>query len=543
MTAKTLMIQGTASSAGKSLLVTALCRLFRRKGIMVAPFKAQNMSLNAFITREGHEMGRAQAVQAEAAGIAPSCFMNPVLLKPAEDHVCQLIVNGRARAVMSARQYYAFRRTLRSEVTRAFTSLAKEYELIIIEGAGSPAEINLRENDLANMGMAEMANAPVLLVGDIDRGGVFASLYGTVMLLDADEQRRIRGFVVNKFRGDLSILEPGLRRLETLLGMPVLGVLPYRRFHIDEEDSLTERLDILPAPPSQNDRPAASAMLDIAVIRLPRLSNFTDFAVFDTLPQVRLRYADSPATLGKPDLVIIPGTKNTPEDMRFLEQSALAAAIRALHARGVPLIGICGGFQMLGKAIHDPLGVEGSRKTIRGLGLLHMETVFSQHKRTAQAGITVCANKGIMLGTKGMRLSGYEIHMGQSFRSGDRFRPNADGNNACPEQPAFAGFSPLGHTAQGEAEGAINDEGTLIGTYLHGIFDNPEFTLAMLNNIRRNKGLAIPDDVTPEYTAFRLNEYDDLADMVERHLDIPALERIIETWSYTELLSKRLPPF
>ena len=498
------MIQGTGSSVGKSLLTAALCRLFRRRGLSVAPFKSQNMSLNSFITREGHEIGRAQAVQAEAAGIEPSSLMNPVLLKPSADHTSQVIVNGRVRAVMSAREYYAFRHTLRAEVMRAFEELAARHDLVIMEGAGSPAEINLRENDLANMGMAGMADAPVILVGDIDRGGVFASLYGTVALLEEGERRRIRGLIVNKFRGDVSILEPGLRRLEELLDRPVLGVLPYRRFLIDEEDSLTERIR-----PQSGPSPSVPGRLDIAVIRLPRLSNFTDFAVFDSLPDVRLRYADSPADLGGPDLLIIPGTKNTLDDMRFLEQSGLAAAILSLHSRGTPLVGVCGGFQMLGKLIRDPLGVESGHGEIQGLGLLDMETLFGPWKETTRTRLAVSADHGILQGTRGMVLSGYEIHQGQSQE---------------------AARSPLGHTDQGKPEGAVNASGNVVGTYLHGIFDNHEFTRTVLNNIRQSRGLPSPADAGPDYATLRQAEYDRLADMVERHLDMPALTRIIEEW-------------
>lgn len=504
MRAKSLMIQGTGSSVGKSLLTAGLCRLFRRRGLSVAPFKSQNMSLNSFITRQGHEMGRAQAVQAEAAGIEPSSLMNPVLLKPSADHTSQVIVNGRVRAVMSAREYYAFRRALRDEVLQSFNTLAARHDLVIIEGAGSPAEINLRENDLANMGMAEMADAPVLLVGDIDRGGVFASLYGTVALLEESEQRRIRGLIVNKFRGDVSILEPGLRRLEEMLCRPVLGVLPYRRFLIDEEDSLTERIQ-----PQAGPRPSESGRLDIVVVRLPRLANFTDFAVFDSLADVCLRYADSPDSLGDPALLIIPGTKNTLDDMRFLEQSGLADAIRGLHGRGVPVIGICGGFQMLGRRLCDPLGVESGHKEVNGLGLLDVETLFAPHKQTVRTSLTVAANHGILRGTKGMVLSGYEIHQGRSNGA------------ACLR---------LGSTDQGEAEGAVNAAGTVIGTYLHGIFDNREFTRTVLNNLRQAGGLPPEADAGPDQAALRQAEYDRLADMVEQHLDLPALLRIIEEW-------------
>ena len=512
MRAKTLMIQGTGSSVGKSLIAAGLCRLFSRQGLRVAPFKSQNMSLNSFVTREGHEMGRAQAVQAEAAGIEPSALMNPVLLKPSADHVSQVIVNGRARAVMSAREYYAFRHSLRGEVVQSFNTLAARYDLIIIEGAGSPAEINLRENDLANMGMAAMADAPVLLAGDIDRGGVFASLYGTVKLLEPHEQRRVRGLIINKFRGDVGILEPGLRQLEDLLGLPVLGVLPYQRFLIDEEDSLTDRLGSGP-----DSAPAGgSSCLDVAVVRLPRLSNFTDFAVFDSLPDVRLRYVDHPASLIRPNLLIIPGSKNTLEDMLFLDQSGLSQAILDLHAGGTPIIGICGGFQMLGRSIHDPLGVESAHGRVRGLGLLPLDTSFSSEKRTVQTSLTVNAGKGILRGTQGMVLSGYEIHMGQSE----------------PARNFHAkGASALGLSPEGRPEGAVNADGSVFGAYLHGLFDNLAFTRALLDNLRPAGNHPAPGAPPPDYAGLRHREYDRLADMIESHLDIPRLRRIIEEWS------------
>lgn len=542
--AKTLMIQGTGSSVGKSLLVAALCRLFRRQGVRVAPFKSQNMSLNSFVTTEGHEMGRAQVTQAEAAGLPPSALMNPVLLKPCGNRTSQVIVNGQARATMTAREYYAFRHTLREDVMRAFTALADRYDLVIIEGAGSPAEINLRENDIANMGMAAMAEAPVLLVGDIDRGGVFASLYGTVKLLEPDEQRRIQGLVINKFRGDPGILDPGLRRLEGLLGLPVLGVLPYGEFHIDEEDSLTERLSsrrlspkIPPleeygvpkqenTPLNAGTGPAAgiplqrenSPQLDIAVIRLPRLSNFTDFAVFDILPDVALRYAANAAALRQPDLVILPGSKNTLEDLRFLHDSGLAECIALLHQHGMPVIGICGGYQMLGSLTRDPLGVESCLDAMPGLGLLPVETIFAPHKHTRQARQTVRSDRGMLRGAKGLSLCGYEIHMGRTRKVGQDF---------CE---AFAHPDKM-DTDQARHEGdagTVNAQGTVFGTYLHGLFDNLAFTRTLLNNLRAAKGLAPLSVSSDGYADFREREYDRLADMAEASLDMALLRRIID---------------
>lgn len=511
MTAKTLMIQGTGSSVGKSLLVAALCRIFSRRGLRVAPFKSQNMALNSFITHEGHEIGRAQAVQAEAAGLAPSALMNPVLLKPCGDKSSQVIVGGTVLATMTALEYYGFRHTLIPEVQEAFQTLAAGHDLIILEGAGSPAEINLRENDIANMGAARMANAPVLLVGDIDRGGVFAALYGTIKLLEPDEQRRIKGMIVNKFRGQVSILEPGLRQIEYILARPVLGVLPYWDIRIDEEDSLAERL----APKRGDARGAnggnAPPDLDIAVIRLPRLANLSDFSVFDLFEDVALRYVGAAVELGQPDLIILPGSKSTVGDLAFLRESGLERAILQGHGAGVPLVGLCGGFQMLGRAIRDPQAVESGQGECRGLGLLDMETHFAPEKLTRQSRLTVCgrAARGLLYGTEGMELTGYEIHMGASVSANNHALPL----DAADERAAL---------------GAVNSEGTVVGSYVHGFFDNTAFTRALLNNLRRARGL--PPLPAPEksYAQTRQEEYDRLADIVEACLDMKVLEAIID---------------
>lgn len=540
MTARSLMVQGTASSVGKSLLVTALCRIFKRRGLRVAPFKSQNMSLNSFITAEGLEMGRAQVAQAEAAGLAPVAAMNPVLLKPSADHMSQVIVTGKVLTTLDARSYYAFRHQLKAAVQNAYDSLAAQYDLIIIEGAGSPAEINLRKDDIANMGMAGMADAPVLLMGDIDRGGVFAALYGTVSLLPMSEQKRIRGFVINKFRGDPGILEPGLTELEDLLRRPVLGVLPYWDVRIDEEDSLTERL-VDRDPPNPAMRRAG---LEIVVARLPRMSNFTDFAVFDALPGLSLRYAGTARQMGRPHLVIIPGSKNSLGDMRFLYESGMADRILELHAQGVPVIGICGGFQMLGRTIRDPHGVESGLGEIRGLGLLAMDSVLKPEKRTVQSRLRIADHAssrprppapqraearagassaiadapetapdtpdtapGLLKGMAGLYLKGYEIHMGET------------------RGPALE--RPLGFLDDTRPEGAVNAEATVFGSYLHGIFDNIPFTERLLNNLAEARGLPPLQAGIRDYADFREREYDRLADMVEKHIKMDILEDII----------------
>ena len=371
--AKCIMVQGTMSGAGKSLLCAALCRIFAQDGYRVAPFKSQNMALNSFVTRDGAEMGRAQVVQAQAAGTEPDVRMNPILLKPSSDVGSQVIVNGRARGQMSAADYFRMKRSLIPDILEAYNSLAAENDIIVIEGAGSPAEINLKADDIVNMGLAKLVDAPVLLAGDIDRGGVFAQLYGTVELLEADERARIRGLIINKFRGDVEILRPGLTQLEELTHVPVAGVVPWMELDLDEEDSLSQHFSA-----RREGKP-----LDVAVIRLPRISNFTDFAPLERHPAVGLRYVDRVQALGRPDLVILPGTKSTLADLSWLRQSGLEGTILRLVGKGVPVIGICGGFQMLGRTLEDPQGVEGGG-SMHGMGLLPVATTFSRKKSREQ---------------------------------------------------------------------------------------------------------------------------------------------------------------
>lgn len=373
--AKCIMVQGTMSGAGKSLLCAALCRIFAQDGYRAAPFKSQNMALNSHVTRDGLEMGRAQAVQAQAAGAEPDVRMNPVLLKPSSDTGSQVIVLGEVRGHMSAAEYFRYKRQLFPEVLAAYDSLAAEHDVIVIEGAGSPAEINLRADDIVNMGLALRVGAPVLLAGDIDRGGVFAQLYGTVALLQPEERERIAGLVINKFRGDLEILRPGLSLLEEKTGKRVLGVVPYLKVDVDDEDSLAPCLG----------REDVHKPLDAAVIRLPRISNFTDFAPLEEHPQIGVRYVDDPRKLGSPDLVVLPGTKSTGGDLLWLRQNGLEAAILKLAAAGTPVLGVCGGYQMLGEAVHDRSGVEhGAGGSIRGMGLLPVETTFLPEKARAR---------------------------------------------------------------------------------------------------------------------------------------------------------------
>ena len=475
------MIQGTASNAGKSLLAAGLCRIFKQDGYRTAPFKSQNMALNSFITREGLEMGRAQVMQAEAAGIEPDVRMNPILLKPTGDMASQVIVNGEVRGNYAAKDYFRDKTALIPEVKKAYESLAAEYDIIVIEGAGSPAEINLKRDDIVNMGMAKLAKAPVLLVGDIDRGGVFASLAGTMLLLDPDEKALVKGTVINKFRGDLSILEPGLRTLEELTGVPVLGVVPYLSLDVDDEDSLTDRFS----------RRQEKAAVDIAVIRLPRISNFTDFNPLEYLDGVSLRYVGSVAELGEPDLIILPGTKNTMGDLRFLRESGLEAKILRHAATGKPVIGICGGYQMLGETLSDPDCVEYGGE-MAGLGLLPVSTVFAGKKTRTRVNGTIPPLGGIFAGLSGQPYEGYEIHMGITG-----------------------------------ADGIVTGRGNVYGTYLHGFFDREEVTKAVAGALFRQKGLD-PDAVRAfDIAAYKEEQYDKLAAAVRSALDMEAVYRII----------------
>lgn len=495
--AKAIMIQGTASNAGKSLLAAALCRIFKQDGYKVAPFKSQNMALNSFITNEGLEMGRAQVVQAEAAGVEPSVRMNPILLKPTNDKGSQVIVNGVPRGNMSAVEYYKHKKELRPEVERAFQSLADEYDIIVIEGAGSPAEINLREDDFVNMGMAAMADAPVLLCGDIDRGGVFASLYGTVKLLEPDEQDRIQGLIVNKFRGDVEILKPGLVTLAQVTGKSVLGVVPMLDVDIDDEDSLSTRL-------GSNQR---VGLIDVAVIRLPRLSNFTDFNPLERMDAVTLRYVSGPREFGNPDLVILPGTKNTMDDLRWLRESGLEAMVLKHASRGGAVVGICGGYQMLGRKVSDPDGVEGGG-VLPGVGLLPVSTVFLGEKtRTRVTGAMEHA-QGIFAAMNGVDFEGYEIHMGETTFHGD--------------DAPLARIHAEGGAVKPDGVGAEN----VWGSYVHGIFDKGSCAEALVNCLLTHKGLDA-SAASVDRKEYQQQQYDKLADGVRAALDMKRIYRIL----------------
>lgn len=492
--AKTIMVQGTMSNAGKSLVCAGLCRIFRQDGYRVAPFKSQNMALNSFITRDGLEMGRAQVVQAEAAGVEPDVRMNPILLKPVTNAGSQVIVNGEVRGNMRAAEYFAMKRSLIPDILRAYDSLARENDIIVLEGAGSPAEINLRENDIVNMGMARLAKAPVLLVGDIDRGGVFAQLYGTIALLQEEERAFVKATVINKFRGDAELLRPGLSMLESLTQKPVAGVLPMLDVDIEDEDSLATRLN----------RRNRDAAIDIAVIRLPRISNFTDFAALEATPGVGVRYVQEPSALGAPDLVILPGTKSTISDLRWIRQNGLEAAVKKLAASGAAVMGICGGYQMLGMRISDSAGVEGGGE-IGGMGLLPVETEFAGEKRRTRVRAAALATGGVLAPLTGAPLEGYEIHMGVTT--------------------LLNGARPLARLESGQLDGC--QKGNVYGSYLHGFFDTEACRSAVLGALAARKGVSITGEAF-DLKAYKEQQYDLLAKGVRENLDLALIYRILE---------------
>ena len=482
--AKNIMIQGTMSNAGKSLLAAGLCRIFKQDGYRVAPFKSQNMALNSFITKNGAEMGRAQVVQAEAAGIEPDVRMNPILLKPTTDVGSQVIVNGQVQGNMRAMEYYRRKREFIPAVMEAYNSLAQEYDIIVIEGAGSPAEINLKATDIVNMGLAELVDAPVLLVGDIDRGGVFAQLYGTIALLEPQEQQRIKGTIVNKFRGDRAILQPGIDILEKICGVPVAGVIPYTHVDIDDEDSLSTRFH---TGDGRKD-------IDIAVVKLPRISNFTDVSPLERFESVSVRYIERPDQLHQPDMILLPGTKSTIADLLWLRQSGLEAAICQQAARGCIVFGICGGYQMLGASVRDPLGVEAAGVTeIKGMGLLPMDTVFQGEKVQQQTSGVFGEIPGALHSLSGMGYTGYEIHMGRSRQQ----------------------LAPL-----------VN-QGNVYGSYIHGIFDGAGIAQAVIGDLAARKGID-PGTLTvfdPE--RYKQEQYDKLADAVRGGLDMDFVYKVL----------------
>ena len=558
--AKVIMVQGTMSNAGKSLIVAGLCRIFAQDGYRVVPFKSQNMALNSYITEDGLEMGRAQVMQAEAAGVKPSVLMNPILLKPTNDVGSQVIVKGEVLGNMRARDYFAYKKKLVPTICEAFSELEKQADIIVMEGAGSPAEINLKSDDIVNMGLAKLVDAPVLLVGDIDRGGVFAQLLGTLMLLEEDEKARVKGLIINKFRGDKTILDPGVEMLEERGGVKVAGVVPYMHLSIEDEDSLSGQLD-------NHD----VGVIDLAVIRFPRISNFTDFNVFERLEGVSVRYVSSVQELGQPDMIFLPGSKNTMGDLRWMRQNGLEAAVKKLAAQ-IPVWGICGGYQMLGRTISDPHGVENEnslreplypahceaishepdtiaverikrdgalplrgmelppRETrrqshaadenslcepLRGMELIDTDTTLMPEKMRTQTRGKFENMTGIFSTLSGLEFSGYEIHMGKTTVSTGEHQ------------------TPLVQLADGRTDGVQrmekgSEEPGVYGSYVHGIFDDGDIAVRIVQALADKKRVSWKPEAGGDYHAFKEQQYDKLAQGLREHLDMEYVYSILQ---------------
>lgn len=535
-----IMIQGTGSHVGKSILVCALCRILKQDGYRVAPFKAQNMALNSFVTKDGKEMGRAQVAQAEAAGIDPMIEMNPILLKPTGDCGSQVIVMGKPVGNLTAKEYYQKKSEFMSIIKEAYDTLRNQFDIIVIEGAGSPAEINLKDGDLVNMGMAEMASAPVLLVTDIDRGGAFAWIVGTLELLTSAERNRVKGVVFNKFRGDKGILQPGLDMLESRINKPVLGVIPYiHDLGIDDEDSVSLesnkkftqfRAENLPfSPPHEggeigvviksksntfdieqlhnNDIDiTGNGFIDIVVIKLPRISNFTDFNIFTHEKDVRIRFVDKIRDIGNPNLIIIPGTKNTIEDLMFLGERNISEEIKNLSTHGTMIIGICGGYQMLGRQINDPYHVESPKDSIQGLGLLNIVTTFAREKLTYQVKAHALEHENLFY-VDGV-LTGYEIHMGETTYNGH--------NSVRP----FARITERAGKMVEILDGCVSADGNVMGTYIHGIFDNDAFRSRLIDYLRFKAGLKPTKRSTVDFKSIKERRYNEVADIVRGNMNM-----------------------
>lgn len=488
---RNIMIVGTSSGAGKSITVTGLCRVLKKDGNSVCPFKSQNMALNSFVTKTGREMGRAQVVQALASEIEPEAFMNPILLKPTTDRKIQVIVNGKSIGNMSGIEYGKFKTSLKPEIMKAYNHIRETYDISVIEGAGSPVEINIKEEDIANMKMAEMADAPVILVADIDRGGVFASIYGTIMLLSPEERKRVKGVIINKFRGDVNILKPGLKEIEDLTGVPVVGVMPYSTIDIEDEDSVTERFRSL----------KENKGIEISIIKLKHMSNFTDFDALKIADDVNIKYVTSPKELGNEDIIILPGTKNTIEDLKEIKDNGIATEIIKASKNGKIVIGICGGFQMMGEKIKDPYEIESSIKEIPGLGLLELETVMEKEKNTRQYSGTLKNCSGLLSGLENENINGYEIHQGVT--------------NGKETQI----------TGDDRVVGVVKGD-NIFATYIHGIFDNEKVTRNILNLVRAKKGLDIQNEGMT-FDEYRMHELDKLEKIVRENIDIKKIYEII----------------
>ncbi len=486
---KKIMIQGTGSSVGKTLIVAGLCRIFAQDGYKVSPFKSQNMALNSFADIDGLEMSRGTVVQAEAACQIPRAFMNPILLKPNSDNNSQVIINGVAKFTLNARDYFSKSMELKEIARESYKYIENNFDICVLEGAGSPAEINLREFDLVNMGMAEQVNAPVILVGNIDMGGVFASLYGTVMLLDEADRKRIKGIIINKFRGDVTLLKPAIDALDRRfkdegLDIKFLGVLPYGDFQIEEEDSLSD---------AQNKKyDENKKYINISIIRTKKISNFTDFHTFKQYDDVKVKYIKDKEELGNEDIIILPGSKNTITDLEDLKKRGIFDKIKELKARGTIIVGICGGLQMLGRKILDPLKLESEFTETEGFNFLDYDTSFEEIKKTVQVEVTVDTNEGILKKLNGMKISGYEIHQGVS---------SINKNIICRDN--------------------------VFATYIHGIFDNSEFTNEFLNIIRKQKSMPLVPKIE-SFSEFKEKQYDKLASLMRESLDIEEIYKILD---------------
>ena len=504
--AKKIMFQGTSSNVGKSILCTALCRILYRMGYKTVPFKAQNMALNSYVTKWGDEIGRAQVAQAEAAGIDPIVQMNPVLLKPTGNQSSQVVLMGKPVGVYSAKEYHThYSLTALDKVKESIAFLDENFEMIVIEGAGSPAEVNLKANDIVNMRIAKMTQAPVFLIADIDRGGAIASIVGTLELLEPEERDLIKGIVINKFRGDIKLLEPALTFIEEKTGKKVVGVIPaIENLDIDEEDSVA----------LENKKNVGSKDIQIAVIQTPKISNFTDFDALNYEPDVSVRFVGPGDIIGTPDLIILPGSKNTLADLTYLKNSGLADEIKELAEKGTPVIGICGGNQMLGTAIYDPHHMEGDIVESEGLGLVNSTTTMKNQKTTHQVTFDV-ENLHFLNGTfSGSELVGYEIHMGDT-------KPNDDTVKRC--------FTIIkrSETPITVVDGFIDGRHQVMGTYIHGVFDNDEFRRFIINQLRLRKGLE-ETPVVFHYFEHKNKAYNRLADIVEEHLDMDYIMTLLK---------------
>lgn len=502
MAARTLMVQGTGSDVGKSVLTSAFCRIFAEDGYRVAPFKSQNMALNSYITRNGGEIGRAQAVQAEAAMVEVTVDMNPVLLKPNQDNNSQVIYRGKPYTNMAADEYYGSREQTLQVIEESLHNLLKQYEIVVIEGAGSPAEINLREQDMVNMKIAEMAAAPVILVANIDRGGVFASIVGTLELLTPAERECIKGIIINKFRGQPQRFQEGVDFIEKETGKPVVGVIPYfTDFKIPEEDSLDRNF-------------FGDDELEIAIIYLPHISNFTDFSLLAAEPGTGIKYIENPEELEEPDLIIIPGSKNVIEDLQYLYRSGFVKRIKNLRKRDIPVVGICGGYQMMGEVIKDPLHLESKQEQIEGMGLLPVETILEAVKVTSRVKAEILTDSTFFAGLKGLTCSGYEIHQGRT-RINDDLEQIFKIKREAEKQSA-------------ELDGVISKDGLLWGSYLHGVFDNDEFRRNLINFLRQRKGLSPLQANNLNARGKRDEAYTRLAQLVRDNIDIELVYDIME---------------